>query len=76
MHKWDTLTSELYTLETEGRLVHSRIVDSAQNAWMTVDGQRVLNLCANNYLGFANHPRLKQAAQAAMERFGVGSAAV
>jgi glycine C-acetyltransferase len=41
-----------------------------------VDGKRVLNLCANNYLGFANHPHLKAAAQAAIVRFGVGPAAV
>jgi glycine C-acetyltransferase len=51
-------------------------MESAQGAWVTVDGKRVLNLCANNYLGLANHPRLREAAHAAIERFGVGPAAV
>jgi glycine C-acetyltransferase len=64
------------TLAHAGLLVRPRVVDSAQGAWITVDGQRVLNLCANNYLGFANHPRLKEAAHAAIERFGVGPVAV
>ena len=41
-----------------------------------IDGKRVLNLCANNHLGLANHPRLREAAHAAIERFGVGPAAV
>ena len=76
MTSWDFLTTELATLEREGLLVHTRTVESAQGAWITVDGKRVLNLCANNYLGLANHPHLREAAHAAIERFGVGPAAV
>ena len=76
MTDWDFLTAELTALEQEGLLSHPRTVESAQGAWMTVDGKRVLNLCANNYLGLANHPRLREAAHAAIERFGVGPAAV
>jgi glycine C-acetyltransferase len=76
MTDWDFLTAELVALEQEGLLSHIRTVESAQGAWITVDGQRVLNLCANNYLGLANHPRLREAAHAAIERFGVGPAAV
>jgi glycine C-acetyltransferase len=76
MSKWDFLRTELATLERDGLLVQPRTVESAQGAWMMVDGKRVLNLCANNYLGFANHPRLKVTAHAAIERFGVGPAAV
>jgi glycine C-acetyltransferase len=76
MTDWDFLTAELAALEQEGLLSHTRTVESAQGAWITVDGKRVLNLCANNYLGLANHPRLREAAHAAMERFGVGPAAV
>ena len=76
MTTWDFLTTELTTLEREGLLIHPRTVESAQGAWITVDGKRVLNLCANNYLGLANHPRLREAAHAAIERFGVGPAAV
>jgi glycine C-acetyltransferase len=76
MTKWDFLTAELTTLEREGLLGYTRTVESAQGAWVTVDGKRVLNLCANNYLGLANHPCLREAAHAAIERFGVGPAAV
>jgi glycine C-acetyltransferase len=49
-----------------------RLVESAQGAWLTVDGCSVLNLCSNNYLGFADAPELKAAAVAAIERFGTG----
>ena len=76
MTDWDFLTTELATLDHAGLLAHPRTVESAQGAWMTVDGKRVLNLCSNNYLGLANHPRLREAAHAAIERFGVGPAAV
>ena len=76
MANWDFLTAELAALEQEGGLSHTRTVESAQDAWITVDGKRVLNLCANNYLGLANHPRLREAAHAAIEHFGVGPAAV
>jgi glycine C-acetyltransferase len=76
MTDWNFLTAELAALEQEGLLSHTRTVEGAQGAWITVDGKRVLNLCANNYLGLANHPRLQEAAHAAIERFGVGPAAV
>jgi glycine C-acetyltransferase len=76
MSKWETLRAELQDLERDGLLVHPRTVESPQGAWITVDGRRVLNLCANNYLGFANHPHLKAAAQDAIAHFGVGPGAV
>jgi glycine C-acetyltransferase len=76
MGTWDFLSAELAALERDGLLVQPRTVESAQGARITVDGTQVLNLCANNYLGLANHPRLKEAAHAAIERFGVGPAAV
>ena len=61
MTNWDFLTAELVALEHEGLLSQTRTVESAQGAWVTVDGKRVLNLCANNYQGRANHPRLREA---------------
>src|SRR5215467_14563751 len=76
MTDWDFLSAELVALEQEGFLSHPRTVESATDAWVIVDGKHVLNLCANNYLGLANHPRLREAAHAAIERCGVGPAAV
>ncbi len=70
------IVDERNRLEREGLLVGVRTIQSAQGAWIAVDGRRVLNLCSNNYLGFANDPRLRQAAQRAIDRFGVGPAAV
>jgi glycine C-acetyltransferase len=63
-------------LEREGLLVRIRTLQSAQGAWIIVDGKKVLNLCSNNYLGLANHPRLKEAAHQAIDAYGVGPAAV
>ena len=63
-------------LEREGLLIRVRTIESPQGAWISVDGKRVLNLCSNNYLGFANHVQLKEAARKANDEFGVGPAAV
>lgn len=75
-NKLQFIADEKARLEREGLLVKIRTIGSPQGAWITVDGKTVLNLCSNNYLGFANHPLLKQAAQDAIENFGVGPAAV
>ena len=53
-----------------------RTIQSAQGAWLLVDGKRVLNFCSNNYLDLANHPDLRRAAMTAIEEYGVGPAAV
>jgi len=74
--KLQFITDERERLEREGLLVKIRTIESPQGAWITVDGKKVLNLCSNNYLGMANHPRLKEAARNALETFGVGPAAV
>ncbi len=63
-------------LEESGLLIHLRTIESPPGAWMVVDGKRVLNLCTNNYLGLADHPRLKTAAKEAIDRYGVGPTAV
>jgi len=76
MNKLQFILDERARLEREGLLVKIRTVGSAQGAWIIVDGKKVLNLCSNNYLGFANDPRLKQAARDAIDKFGVGPAAV
>ncbi len=76
MSKLDFLTAEIQSLKEQGLFINIRTIESAVGAWIQVDGKRVLNLCTNNYLGFANHPQLKDAAKAAIDRYGVGPAAV
>ena len=70
------LANELQSLKDQGLFNTIRTIGSAQGAWIVVDGKKVLNFCSNNYLGIADHPKLKAAAQAAVEKYGVGPAAV
>lgn len=70
------IRAELDELAANHLLITIRTIGSPADAWMIVDGRRVLNFCTNNYLGLANHPKLKEAAKEAVERWGVGPAAV
>lgn len=70
------LRAYLDELTEKGLTIDFRVLESPQGAWLTIDGRRVLNLCSNNYLGLANHPKLKEAALAAVEKYGVGPGAV
>jgi glycine C-acetyltransferase len=72
--KW--IQEELENLKTSGLYNRIRTINSAQGAWLVVDGKRVLNFCSNNYLGLANHPRLVAAAEQALKSYGAGPAAV
>lgn len=72
----DWIQEELNALREAGLYNNIRTISSPQGAWLVVDGKRVLNFCSNNYLGLANHPHLLEAAKAAVERYGVGPAAV
>lgn len=76
MSKLAFLDEEMQALQDQGLLISIRTIESAIGAWIQVDGKHVLNLCANNYLGFANHARLKEAAIQAITEYGVGPAAV
>lgn len=75
-HKLDFVRAEIDQLRENNLLISIRTMDSAADAWMIVDGRRVLNFCTNNYLGLANDPRMREAAKAAIDRWGVGPAAV
>ena len=70
------LTKELQEIKNAGLWKNEREITSPQNANISVKGDRVLNFCANNYLGLANNPRLIAAAKKAMDERGYGMASV
>ncbi len=76
MFDYSQLTKELKDLKAQGLYIHIRTLEGPQGAWLEIEGKRVLNLCSNNYLGFANEPRLKKTAIEAIEKWGVGPGAV
>jgi glycine C-acetyltransferase len=74
------LADDTQALHAQGLFKTERIIVSPQQADITVQGanddRHVINLCANNYLGLANHPRLIQAAHEALDKQGLGMASV
>jgi len=71
------IADELSQIREQGLFKTERVITSAQRASITVgDGARVLNLCANNYLGLADDSRIIEAAKEAMHRWGFGMASV
>ena len=72
----DTIRSELEQIRRAGLYKDERILQSPQQAHIKVPGGEVINFCANNYLGLANHPAILRAAKDALERFGYGMASV
>ena len=73
----DHLAEELRGLKAEGLFKAERVITSKQAGTIEVDtGDRVLNFCANNYLGLADSPELTEAAKAALDRYGYGMASV
>jgi glycine C-acetyltransferase len=72
----DQLVDDLATLKEEGLYKAEAAISSPQSAQIAVGDQRLLNFCANNYLGLADHPAMITAAQQALERWGFGMASV
>lgn len=70
------LQLELASLRKEGLYKEERVIASQQQAEVTVKSKEVINLCANNYLGLANHPTLIQEAKKALQQYGYGMASV
>lgn len=70
------LQSETAKLREEGLYKEERVITSQQQAIVDVGGTELLNLCANNYLGLANHPEVIKAAQAGLDERGFGVASV
>ena len=70
------LTEQLGQVQAEGLYKQERIITSAQQAQIAVGGEQVLNFCANNYLGLANHKDLIEAAHQGLDSHGFGMASV
>ena len=71
------LAEKIGEIQNAGLFKQERLIDSPQNAEIEVaTGASVLNLCANNYLGLANHPAVVEAAHEALNRWGYGLASV
>ena len=76
MSTLDWIDEEITNLKEQGLYNHIRTIESAMDGWVVINGREMLNFCANNYLGLANHPRLKAAAKDAIDEYGVGPGAV
>jgi glycine C-acetyltransferase len=73
----ERLVRDTAALDTAGLLKLERVIGSAQGPTVTLDtGREMINLCANNYLGLANHPAVVQAAHDGLTRYGYGMASV
>jgi glycine C-acetyltransferase len=73
----DHLNGTLSEIKEAGLFKRERYISSSQNATVTLqDGSEVINMCANNYLGLADHPRVVEAASAAAKKWGFGMASV
>jgi glycine C-acetyltransferase len=72
----DFLESKVQQLKTDGVYRELPVSETPCEAIITLNGKRVINLSSNNYLGFANHPRLKEKAIEAINHYGVGAGAV
>ena len=70
------LKNELKTIEDNGIFKKERVITSPQGAEITVNGETVLNFCANNYLGLSSHPEVVQAAKDALDSHGFGMSSV
>lgn len=76
VHELGFLKEKIQELKDEGVYRKLPVMGSASDAEVELNGRKVINLSSNNYLGFANNPRMKKAAIDAVEKYGVGSGAV
>jgi len=72
----ERLRAELAALREQGLYKSERVLGSPQGGVVRVGGLEVINLCANNYLGLANHPAVRAAAKSALDEYGYGMASV
>lgn len=76
MNKFAFLDEEIAQLKAENRLIKLHILESEQAPVAVIDGKKVVNLTSNNYLNLTTHPQVKKAAVEAVEKYGIGTAAV
>lgn len=76
IHELKFLKEKIEDLKTQGVYRKLPVLEGANEAEIILNGKKVINLSSNNYLGFANHPRLKKAAIEAVEKYGIGAGAV
>ncbi len=74
--KTQYLADQIDDLKEQGLFNTIRTIESPMDGRIVIEGHEVLNFCANNYLGLANHPRLKAAAKNAIDEYGIGPGAV
>jgi glycine C-acetyltransferase len=70
------LTDQMNELRAKGTHFSLRVLEDEQAPECTIDGRHVINIASNNYLGLTTHPKLREAAMAALKKYGVGSGAV
>jgi len=76
IHELKYLQDNIQDLKDQGVYRQLPVLEGENGAEIVLNGKRVINLSSNNYLGFANHPKLKEAAVKAVEKYGVGAGAV
>lgn len=76
VHELKYLKEKIEELKKEGVYRRLPVLEGGNDAEAVLNGKKVINLSSNNYLGFANHPRLKNAAVKAIEKYGAGAGAV
>src|SRR3954465_5952185 len=72
----DHLQTQLDDLAARGLFKRERLLQGPQGSAIRVAGREVINFCANNYLGLANHPDIVAAARAGLDHYGYGMASV
>src|SRR6188508_2438068 len=73
---YQRLQGELQEIKDAGLYKTERIIESEQGAEITVNGRKVLNFCANNYLGLSSHPKTIEAAHKYIDSHGYGMSTV
>lgn len=72
----DFLENQLAEIEEAGLFKRERVIESPQDAVIEVSDQKVLNMCANNYLGLSDHPAIVEAAHRGLDEWGYGLSSV